>query len=100
MNFELDEAQSVIAASAAEVLREADPAAAWQALAKAGLLALTLPGRMGGDDLGVGAAAVLLTQVGRRAAQVPPLATLMRGAPPPVRCGTREVHKPLLPALR
>src|SRR5258707_1163924 len=93
MNFELDEAQGVIAASAAEVLREADPAAAWQALAKAGLLALTLPGWMGGADLGVGAAAVLLTEVGRRAAQVPALATIMLGALPVVRWGSREVQE-------
>src|SRR5260221_13663728 len=96
MNFELDEAQGVIAASAAEVLREADPAAAWQALAKAGLLALTLPGWMGGDDLGVGAAAVLLTEVGRRAAQVPALATIMLGALPVVRWGSREVQERIL----
>src|SRR5260370_29600000 len=96
MDFELDGAQGVIAASAAEVPREADPAAAWQALAKAGLLALTLPGWMGGDDLGVGAAAVLLTEVGRRAAQVPALATIMLGALPVVRWGSREVQERIL----
>src|SRR5260370_36473898 len=93
MDFELDGAQGVIAASAGEVLREADPAAAWQALAKAGLLALTLPGWMGGDDLGVGAAAVLLTEVGRRAAQVPAVATIMLGALPVVRRGSREAQE-------
>jgi len=67
MNFDLDETQRVIAASAADVRagREAETAAAWQAPAKAGLLALTLPGPMGGDDLGVLEAAVLLTEVGR-----------------------------------
>ena len=96
MNFELDEAQSVIAASAAEVLREADPAAAWQALAKAGLLALTLPGWMDGDDLGAGAAAVLLTEVGRQAAQVPALATIMLGSLPVVRWGSRELQERIL----
>src|SRR5260221_109959 len=96
MNFALDEAQSVIAASAAEVLREADPAAAWQALAKAGLLALTLPGWMGGDDLGAGAAAVLLTEVGRQAAQVPALATIMLGSLPVVRWGSRELQERIL----
>jgi 3-oxo-4-pregnene-20-carboxyl-CoA dehydrogenase beta subunit len=96
MNFELDEAQRVIAASAAEVLREADAAATWQALAKAGLLALTLPGWMGGDGLGVGAAAVLLTEVGRRRAQVPALATIMLGALPVVRWGSRELQERVL----
>src|SRR5258708_18950922 len=96
MNFELDEAQGASEAADGEVLREADPAAAWQALAKAGLLALTLPGWMGGDDLGVGAAAVLLTEVGRRAAQVPALATIMLGALPVVRWGSREVQERIL----
>src|SRR5260370_31959633 len=96
MDFELDGAQGVIAASAAEVPREADAAEAWHALAKAGLLARTLPGWMGGDDLGVGAAAVLLTEVGRRAAQVPALATIMLGALPVVRWGSREVQERIL----
>src|SRR5262245_29180858 len=96
MNFELDEAQRVIAASAAEVLREADAAAAWQALAKAGLLALTLPGWMGGDGLGVGEAAVLLTEAGRRRARVPALATIMLGALPVVRWGSRELQERVL----
>ena len=96
MNFELDEAQRVIAASAAEVLRETDAARAWQALAKAGLLALTLPRWMGGDGLGVGAAAVLLTEVGRRPAQVPALATIMLGALPVVRWGSLELQERIL----
>ncbi len=99
MNFELDEAQRVIAASAAEVLAGHAGAAisddgnltGWQALAKAGLLALTLPGWMGGDDLGVLDAAVLLTEVGRQAAQLPALATIMLGALPVARWGSREL---------
>src|SRR5215470_5150792 len=96
MNFELDEAQRVIAASAAEVLRETDAAGAWQALAKAGLLALTLPRWMGGDGLGVGAAAVLLTEVGRRPAQIPALATIMLGALSVVRWGSLELQERIL----
>src|SRR5215472_6565657 len=96
MNFEFDEAQRVIEASAAEVLAGADPATAWQALAKAGLLALTLPSWMGGDDLGMLEAAVLLTEIGRRAAEVPALATIMLGALPVVRWGSREVQERVL----
>ncbi len=99
MDFELNEAQHVIAASAADVLRTAGPGsseAAWEALAKAGLLALTLPGWMGGDDLGVLEAAVLLTEVGRQAADVPALATIMLGALPVVRWGSRETQQRLL----
>ncbi len=110
MNFDLDEAQRVIAESAAEVLGAAEfPAAggagpaesgtwtaAWQALAQAGLLALTLPGRLGGDDLGVLEAAVLLTEAGRRAAGLPALATVMLGALPITRWGSRELQDTLL----
>src|SRR5215470_18245238 len=97
MRFNLDETQRVIAASAAEVLAgagaEPGDLAAWQALAKAGLLALTLPGWMGGDGLGVLETAVLLTEVGRRAADVPALATIMLGALPIVRWADRELAK-------
>ncbi len=99
MDFELNEAQHVIAASAADVLRAAgtgNSEAAWQALAKAGLLAFTLPGWMGGDDLGVLEAAVLLTEAGRQAADVPALATIMLGALPVIRWGSRETQRTLL----
>ena len=100
MRFDLDETQRVIAASAAEVLagagQEPGDLAAWQALAKAGLLALTLPGWMDGDGLGVLEAAVLLTEVGRRAADVPALATIMLGTLPIVRWADRELAERVL----
>lgn len=97
MDFELDAAQQVIANSAADVLRGAQTAvAAWQAMAKAGLLALTLPGWMDGDELGVLEAAVLLTEVGRAAASVPALATIMLGALPVIRWGSRHVQERVL----
>ncbi len=101
MNFEFDEAQQVIASSAADVLRGAEAGqgageALWQALAKAGLLALTLPGWLGGDDLGVIEAAVLLTEAGRQAADVPALATIMLGTLPVVRWGGRDLQQRVL----
>ncbi len=103
MDFELDESQTVIAASAARVLGRQTPAArsadgeqAWQALAKAGLLALTLPGRLDGDELGVLDAAVLLTEIGRRAVSVPALATIMLGALPVTRWGSEELQDRVL----
>jgi 3-oxo-4-pregnene-20-carboxyl-CoA dehydrogenase beta subunit len=99
MNFELGEVQRVIAASAAELLRGSKPGdrdAAWQSLAMAGLLALTLPGWMGGDDLGVIEAAVLLTEVGRQAADIPALATIMMGALPVTRWGDRNLQERVL----
>lgn len=100
MDFELDATQQVIATSAADVLRGAQTAdAAWQALAKAGLLALTLPGWMDGDELGVLEAAVLLTEVGRAAVSVPALATIMLGALPVARWGSRDVQERVLPGV-
>lgn len=97
MDFELDVAQQVIATSAADVLRGAEAGdAAWQAMGKAGLLALTLPGWMDGDELGVLEAAVLLTEVGRAAVSVPALATIMLGALPVTRWGSRDVQEQVL----
>jgi alkylation response protein AidB-like acyl-CoA dehydrogenase len=99
MNFELGEVERVIAVSAADVLRGAEPGdseAAWQALAKAGLLALTLPGWLGGDDCGVLETAVLLTEIGRQAADVPALATVMLGALPVARWGSRNLQQQAL----
>ena len=66
MDFQLDETQQEIAALAADVLgRESDTP--WKALGEAGLLALAVPERLGGDGLGVLETAVLLTEVGRKA---------------------------------
>ncbi|HET7017681.1 MAG TPA: acyl-CoA dehydrogenase family protein [Streptosporangiaceae bacterium] len=97
MDFELSEAQQVIAASAADVLKGiSDGESAWSALASVGLLALTLPGWLDGDDLGVLDAAVLLTEVGRAAALAPALATIMLGALPVARWGSRAQQELLL----
>jgi alkylation response protein AidB-like acyl-CoA dehydrogenase len=97
VDFELGVAQQVIATSAADVLGSAHTGdAAWKAMAKAGLLALTLPGWMDGDELGVLEAAVLLTEVGRAAASVPTLATIMLGALPVTRWGSRDLQEQVL----
>jgi 3-oxo-4-pregnene-20-carboxyl-CoA dehydrogenase alpha subunit len=74
---------------------KADP---WKELARAGLLALSLPPELGGDGLGVLDTAVLLTEIGRRAAPVPALATLMTGVLPVVRWGDDGTRRALLPA--
>jgi alkylation response protein AidB-like acyl-CoA dehydrogenase len=114
MDFDLSEAQRVIAASASEVLagevlggevlvgvwaergEEWTGQAAWLALGRAGLLGVTLPAWLDGDELGVLDAAVLLTEVGRAAASVPALATIMLGVLPVVRWGSRELQERLL----
>ncbi|HUQ55815.1 acyl-CoA dehydrogenase family protein [Lentzea sp.] len=98
MDFELDDTQREIAALAADVLgREGD--APWKALGEAGLLALAVPERLGGDGLGVLETAVLLTEVGRRAVDVPALATLALGVLPIVQYGTAEQQDAVLPLV-
>ena len=107
MDFTLDETQQVIARIAGEVLdpleagnTDADDAAfdqaAWKALGQAGLLALAVPTWLGGDGLGPLETAVLLTEVGRRAARVPALAALALGVLPVARWGSREQQEALL----
>lgn len=100
MDFELDDTQRAVAELAAGVLakEDADPwQAAWQTLARVGLLSVVLPAELGGDGCGAGEAAVLLTEVGRRAAAVPALATLALGILPVVAFGTAEQQAELLP---
>jgi 3-oxo-4-pregnene-20-carboxyl-CoA dehydrogenase alpha subunit len=105
MDFTLDETQQAVARVAAEVLGQARPAgppadgfdaALWKEMGRAGLLSLALPAWLGGDGLGVLDVAVALTEVGRRAAAVPALATLALGVLPVVRWGDRELQRTLL----
>ncbi|WP_432925774.1 acyl-CoA dehydrogenase family protein [Microbispora sp. CA-135349] len=92
MDFDLDETHAELRALAASVLdREADQArieaherggrpydaGAWKALAQAGLLGACLPSEAGGAGLGPLAAAVILREVGARAAPVPALTGLI-----------------------
>jgi alkylation response protein AidB-like acyl-CoA dehydrogenase len=96
MDFSLTDAQQEIARLAGQLLDDGkiDP---WKELARAGLLALSLPVDLGGEGLGVMDTAVLLTEVGRRAVPVPALATLMTGVLPVVRWGNGELRRALLP---
>ena len=70
--------------------------ALWKELSQAGLLSLTLPGWLDGDGLGVAGATVLLTEIGRRGAAVPALATVMTGVLPLIRWGDRGLQQTLL----
>jgi 3-oxo-4-pregnene-20-carboxyl-CoA dehydrogenase alpha subunit len=111
MDFTLDETQEAVARLAAEVLGEhraraawdsppPDPAgwdhARWKELGRAGLLSLALPDRMGGDGLGLLETALVLTEVGRRAAALPALATLALGVLPVTRWGSYAQQRALL----
>lgn len=69
MDFGFDETQLAVAALTRDVLtREADPDSAWKALGQAGL-----------PDLGVVGTAVVLYEIGRAAAELPGLSTLLLG---------------------
>ena len=98
MDFGPTESQREIARLAGQLLDEgkADP---WKELARAGLLGLSLPAELGGAGLGVLDTAVLLTEIGRRAAPVPALATLMTGVLPVVRWGDDGLKRALLPPV-
>ena len=108
MDFSPDEAQQAVSRAAAGVLERADAVpsdqppgepwdwALWQRLGQAGLLALVVPDWLGGDGLGVPEAAALLTEVGRHAAPVPALTTLMTGVLPVVRWGDRDAQAAVL----
>ena len=100
MDFNLDDAQREVADLAREVLgRETEPAAAWKALARAGLLTLAVPEELGGAGLGVLETALVLTEVGRTTAEVPALETLALGVLPVVDTGTEAQRRELLGAV-
>src|SRR6266851_1362950 len=105
MDFTFGETQQAVARVAAHVLDQGQSAtepggpydsALWKELGQAGLLSLALPAWLGGDGLSVLDTAVLLTEVGQRAAPVPALATLGLGVLPVVRWGDRDLQQALL----
>lgn len=93
MDFGFDAAQQVIAQLSAEAMAEPDP---WKALGETGMLALGLPARYGGEGLGMAETAIVLTEVGRNAAQLPALATLALGVLPVARFAPEAVQDELL----
>jgi len=103
MDFSLSDEQRALTDLGGQILKDLSPlerlkaieqsAAGWDRelwaeLAKAGLLAASLPEAYGGSDGGFLELCLLLEQQGRRAAMVPLLATLAGGALPLVRFGT------------
>jgi alkylation response protein AidB-like acyl-CoA dehydrogenase len=102
MDFLLDQTQREIADLTAQILDRAEEqtvAEGWRAIVDGGLLGLALPEQCGGDGLGLAGAAVVLTEVGRRATSAPVLATLALGALPLARSGTREQQDMFLPRV-
>jgi 3-oxo-4-pregnene-20-carboxyl-CoA dehydrogenase alpha subunit len=88
MDFTPAESQRAVAALAAEVLAAPDP---WKELARAGLLDVS--------SLGLLDIAFLLTEIGRRTPSLKAHATLMTGALPIARWGSKELRQELLPGV-
>jgi len=89
----LDEVRSVIG----DVLDRGD--GSWRALHEAGLLSLAARKEHGGEGLGMSEIAVLLHEVGRRAAKLPVWETLASGLLPLVRSGSEELQGELIPKI-
>src|SRR5579859_2148420 len=78
MDFSLSEAQGELAGLARKIVAERD--APWADLAAAGVLAAGLPPGLGGAGLGLAEQCSVLIELGRAAADVPYLASVVLGA--------------------
>jgi acyl-CoA dehydrogenase len=78
MDFTLSEAQGELAGLARKILAERD--APWADLAAAGVLAAGLPLSLDGAELGLAEQCSVLIELGRAAAEVPYLASVVLGA--------------------
>ena len=99
MDFNRDQTQDAVAEAAVGLLDRAASQSAdalWSTLHSAGLVSLALPERFGGDGLGIGAVTTLLTEIGRRAADAPALATLGFGVLPLLAMADDEVLDAML----
>ncbi len=115
MDFSLTEEQQAIADLAKQILgdkatneriREVETSdgprfdrVLWEELSKAGLLGIAVPEACGGAGLGFLEVAAILEQVGRAAAPVPVLETVVLGALPIAEFGSPEQQQALLPPL-
>lgn len=84
MDFTRDESQDAVAEVVVSLLEResARDSALWPIIAESGLLAVPLPERFGGDDMGLLEVSAMLTELATDAAQVPALATLGFGVLP------------------
>lgn len=84
MDFTRDESQDAVAEVVVSLLEResARDAALWPTIAESGLLAVPLPERFGGDDMGLLEVSAMLTELATDAAQTPALVTLGFGVLP------------------
>jgi alkylation response protein AidB-like acyl-CoA dehydrogenase len=87
MDFELTAEQQAVADVVTSVM-ERD--LGWSALVDGGVAALAVPERLGGDGVGLSEVGTVLTEVGRRGAITPALATLGLGVVPLVDLASDE----------
>ena len=116
MDFALSEEQQAIAELAGQILTDKLPPErlreveaeqpdrwlvddVWHELAKADLLGICLPEAVGGGGYGFLEACLLLEAVGRAAAPLPVLATLVLGALPVAAFGSAALQQSLLPGV-
>lgn len=101
MDFTRDEAQEAVAEVVVGLL-EREPArdsALWPELAATGLLSVALPERFGGDDMGIDAVSVLLTELATDAVAAPALPTLGFGVLPLLNSVPEAVAAEVFPAV-
>lgn len=84
MDFTRDESQDAVAEVVVSLLEResARDIALWPTIAESGLLAVPLPERFGGDDMGLPEVSAMLTELATDAAQTPALVTLGFGVLP------------------
>ncbi|WP_280435640.1 acyl-CoA dehydrogenase family protein, partial [Nocardia carnea] len=93
MDFTRDEAQEAVAEVVVGLLEReaARDSELWPKLAATGLLSVALPERFGGDDMGIDAVSVLLTELATDAVAAAPPAPPGVGGGGPVGGGARQV---------
>ncbi|MFI1462990.1 acyl-CoA dehydrogenase family protein [Nocardia carnea] len=101
MDFTRDEAQEAVAEVVVGLLERqaARDSALWPELAATGLLSVALPERFGGDDMGIDAVSVLLTELATDAVAAPALPTLGFGVLPLLGAVPESVAAEVFPAV-
>ncbi|MET9492362.1 acyl-CoA dehydrogenase family protein [Nocardia sp. NPDC006630] len=102
MDFTRDESQDAVAEVVVSLLEResARDIALWPIFAGSGLLAVPLPERFGGDDMGLLEVSAMLTELATDAVQLPALSTLAFGVLPLLAIGVPEaVAEKVFPAV-
>ncbi|MBL1077412.1 acyl-CoA/acyl-ACP dehydrogenase [Nocardia sp. 2] len=102
MDFTRDESQDAVAEVVVSLLEResARDIALWPVIAESGLLAVPLPERFGGDDMGLAEVSAMLTELATDAVQTPALSTLGFGVLPLLAIGVPDaVAEKVFPAV-